>query len=296
MNLIWYDLAVHSFLSYWNYERILYMQVTTNKARFNKVTAALFILFISSCIQIPYALAERIMIRGSAGSSIVVNVGDYPMYIYGDEAGETPHGFTLEYSNWIRFNRNLTISVDSVFARLKSGDKNAEALINEFVHPAYEILDDYCTVPEFIEGPTPQYSNRKYIITSDYSEWVRILADDSEKILLAVKNVGKRGLYRCRLKITYAEVEFNSVTPRTVKIKAKLLVELQKIPDSIDMQKITDSAKLKDSPWINIEYDLDGIKTLGEEFRKDIDRRYYKYLSNERYEVTITPEFKGSNE
>jgi hypothetical protein len=204
-------------------------------------------------------------------------------------ADDATSNFRIHYENWIGFNHDLTVSVDSAFARLKANDKDAWAALRDFVTPAKETLARYGVTyvdepytPSF-PRPVPDYSAKKFVLSSyeQYSRWSSLerrpgFAPNGFAVVPVID-----GHYRIRAKIVRAEAEFNSLQTRRVFIKADLIVQMQ--------------LKSADG-WTNVGLDHNNAELVSNQLRKDLNRAYYRYLSN-RYALEFTaPDFRGLNE
>jgi hypothetical protein len=185
-------------------------------------------------------------------------------------------GFLVwRYNNEIEFDRELTISVDSVFARLQAEDGDVKAAVDDFRLPAYRLLSDKYGIQLSGGEIEADAQSRKFVLKTENVPWP--LNDDVGLInsplwtLPASKSLGAN--YRWRAHVVNAEVGFNSLAPRRVSVKAEILVEIQE--------------RLPNGQWKNIQLNDKVVRSVGHSLKQDLNRAYRQYMKD-RYGFEVT--------
>lgn len=239
-----------------------------------------FIIVIILCLQYVgcAALKPDYVPVGSAAGGVY--------YVPEDESVDEVSGFQLKYENTIRFKRDLTVTVDSIFARLKSNDIFIQKALLDFVGPIEKLLGQkyniYLTFPQ----PIPHDTERKFIVETEFSQWHEYELTDNSVNLLIVQLIdinNERNIFKIRGKVKNAEAEFNSLIPNNVTVRAQLILQMQ-------------SRSNQEKSWHNVRFKPNSIKKLGDQFRNDLNRTYYRYLSTKYNAEFDSYDFRGYDE
>jgi hypothetical protein len=187
----------------------------------------------------------------------------------------------LSYRNQVRFDRDLTVSVDSVFARLKAGDRDVLALVRGFVAPAYEVLEREWRVRLPESTPQARPASRSFSFASGWSEWTSGTTGDKTvpttllPLLGAAAGTPRLDIeYRWRAVITDATAEFNALLPRDVSITAEVILQVEsRTPGKGD--------------WLAAGVDHAALEDLARAMSIRVNTSYRQYL-RETFGVHVT--------
>lgn len=201
------------------------------------------------------AIADKVMKGG----------GKSPARIVG------PGSFELDYTNTLYFERDVTISVDSLFARLLTADRATWNALQDFLRPAESLLNNTYGVTLAPTNLVPDYKNTKFVAQAGYSDWRHLRDSPSSFRNITKPNKSLRDL-RCRTKLVHAEIEFNSLTPRRLFFQVKLIVEIQGLSRAED--------------WQYVELDPESVARVGSHLAWDLISSYNEYLKL-RYGIEV---------
>jgi hypothetical protein len=196
-------------------------------------------------------------------------------------------GFVWQYENWIEFDRELTITVDSVFARLKAKDGDVQRAVDDFRAPAYRVLNDNYGINLVWGSLEADFQSRKFVLKTHGMPWPSDDIDGAmnrpQSPMLALPASKQMGAsYRWRARVAKCEVEFNSLSSKRVFVHAEIFVEIQE--------------RLPKGQWKMVQLNDTAMKTVGDSLRKDLNRAYYRYMKD-RYGFEVTSfRFGGLNE
>jgi hypothetical protein len=230
-------------------------------------------VFVSGCGLLP---------MGSGGGSVRTRSTE-PERAVGIPS-DGPVSFLVIYDNWISFNRDLTATVDSAFARIKSGDSLERASVDDFFRPAQEVLYELyaITLPPPVVKAVPL--ERKFTFTSGWSAWSssKDRFPDSLKGLPVAENQSRQ--YRWRGRIVTASARYDSVTPNRVYIKAEFAVE---------MEIQSDRSATEPASWSVALMASGASEKFGKLLKHDMQKRYYKYVKEEIGATVESTSFRG---
>lgn len=213
----------------------------------------------------------------------------FPVASYGGEVSTWkaptelhPKAFIWEYENWIESRRNMIRTIDSVFARLKTNDRDIKQAINDFQNPARSVLNKYRLR---LSDGTVEADNKlkRFSLNTNEAMWDSGKLSPTHPLYKIPTTINLGAMYRWRIDLLDSSVEFNSLIPNRINLSAKMLFEMQRTSSS-------------DGKWVNIEFNEIELQNVGDNVRKDLNKAYYKYLKN-RYDFEVTStSFGGLNE
>jgi hypothetical protein len=196
---------------------------------------------------------------------------------YADQSLE-PVG-ALIYENWITFDRNIVIAVDHVLARLRSGDNDTKALVQEFVQPGIKLINDHLEVSLPKSEPTPVFEESQFVLKTDFSPWSYSTNFPNSIMMTVPVGTASGHTYRWRGMILDAIADFNSITPTKVHLRGTLVIDMQ-------------VRLAENTGWAEVKYYRQSLDNIADTLRTNLNRTYHRYL-RDRYDVKIKSEWPG---
>ena len=189
----------------------------------------------------------------------------------------------ITYDNWIGFTHDLTATIDNIFARVHTGDHDAEQLAKDFIQPGLDMLaTNYgILLPPSTLVAKPE--RRQLQFQADWSPWATFAPMRQSLLASLPLEPLSSGSIRWRARLLNSHAQFNPLTPRRITIHAELELALQR-SDTVDAQ------------WTYPYLNQGAINGLKASFLQDILETYYIFL-RDNYNVDVdSPAFRGFHE
>lgn len=189
------------------------------------------------------------------------------------------------YSNILKFNRNLTLDIDGIFAAYNSNDQDIQKFVLSFTGPAEEVLSDkYGIIFSKKPNITPNSREHSFLFSTEWSDWKseKTSTEGKSPFLNLLRERGESQHCRWHMMFEKFLISFNTYEKEKLHITANIKLELQK-----QKGEQTDS-------WEGVALSQDAVEKLSESIKTDLQNRYRKYLKVQ-YHIDFSSE-RAENE
>ncbi len=180
---------------------------------------------------------------------------------------ETEGLTTWRYNNWVDVGSDLTLTVDSVFARVRAGDKDIASAMQHVVRAGVDMLRSNYSIALSDPKVRPDASTRSFVIAEGRQPWneTRYAKPSGEPVLRIFHELPAGTPVRWRVQKLTCQLAFNSTAPRRIFVEADLAVQAEYRPSV-------------DGAWVPASLSPVAINEFSEQLRRDMNRTYRRYL------------------